>query len=333
MVTARPTVCVLSLGGTIAMMPDREDDLARPRFDAADLVRSVPQLADVATITTEPVRRSPSAWLVVDDVLAALVSARRAVDDGAAGVVLTHGTDTLEETAYLLDLLWDRSEPLVVTGAMRSPNLPGADGPANLLAAAVTACAHDARGLGVVVVLADEVHLARAVTKSDAQSVATFRSPGWGPVGRVVEGRLRLALRPARTFAPLPDLPAGPVRVPLLEATLGDDGSTLRSVLVDGPPAVVLAGAGAGNVSVPLADVCSEAVAEGTAVVLASRTGSGPVLEHSYGYPGSATDLHDRGALSAGLLPGRKARLLTHVLVSAGADHEALRAQLSARGQ
>ena len=106
----------------------------------------------------------------------------RAVDDGAVGVVLTHGTDTLEETAYFLDLLWDREEPLVVTGAMRSPNLPGADGPANLLSAVVAASSEEARGLGVLVVLDDTVSPRQARVENTLDRSVDF------PVARVGAG-------------------------------------------------------------------------------------------------------------------------------------------------
>lgn len=328
----RSTVTVLALGGTIAMTATAQGEGAAPALDAAGLVATVPRLAEVADVRSETVANVPSASVTVADVLAVLGRARRAARAGCAGVVVTHGTDTLEETAYLLDLLWDRPEPLVVTGAMRTPDQPGADGPANLLAAAVTASSPSARGLGAVVVLGDELHLARHVTKADAVALTPFRSPGWGPAGRVVEGRLRVAYRPARRFEPLASPGPGPVRVPVVEAVLDDDASTFRAVLTAGPPAVVLAATGSGSVSVPVAEACSEARAAGTPVVLASRTGSGPLLERTYGYPGSARDLVARGVLPAGSLTPRRARLLTHVLLAAGSPVTALRDELAARG-
>src|SRR5690606_38763725 len=160
---------------------------AEPRLDAAALVDRVPQLGALAALRTTTVCNKPSPSVEVADVLAALAWARAQVDGGAAGVVVTHGTDTLEETAYLLDLLWDRAEPLVVTGAMRQADVPSTDAPANLLAAARVALDPEARGRGVLVVLDDAVHLAARVTKESSTALDAFVSPGTGPVGRLHE--------------------------------------------------------------------------------------------------------------------------------------------------
>ena len=215
-----PTVAVGALGGTIAMTPAHPGEPVAPELSAAQLVRAVRGLDAVAHVTATSLRNLPSPALTTADVLDALAWARAQVDGGAAGVVLTHGTDTLEETAFLLDLLWDRPAPLVLTGAMRPPRSPGPDGPANLYAAVVVAAAPAGRDLGAVVVLDDEVHLARWVTKTRTGGVGAFASPGAGPVGRVAEGTLVLTLRPARRVAPLP-VPAGAAQVALLEFTLG----------------------------------------------------------------------------------------------------------------
>src|SRR5262249_37369809 len=143
----------------------------------------------------------PSADITLNDVvrlrgeLEAEVAAR---GDELAGIVITHGTDTLEEVAFALDLLWEPDTPVVITGAMRNASLPSPDGRANVLASAATATAPDARGLGVLVVMNDEIHAARHVRKTHTASLAAFRSPTVGPIGYVTEGEARIVLAPSR---------------------------------------------------------------------------------------------------------------------------------------
>src|SRR5690625_1220843 len=150
-----PILSVAAMGGTIAMTAPAPGRAAQPVLDADALLDGVPGLGALAAVRATSVCTKPSPSIDVADVLTALGWARAQVDDGARGVVVTHGTDTLEETAYLLDLLWDRPEPLVLTGAMRQADLPSADGTANVLAAARVALAPEARERGVLVVLND----------------------------------------------------------------------------------------------------------------------------------------------------------------------------------
>lgn len=328
---SQPVIAIGALGGTIAMSAEGTGAV-KPELGADDLVAAVPALAGIATIRATTIANVASPAIVPGNIIDALSFARKAVDDGAAGVVLTHGTDTLEESAFLLDLLWDREEPLVLTGAMRSPNLPGADGPANLLAAVVTAASEDARGMGVLVVLDDTVHLARLVSKTHSTGVWTFQSSGWGPVGRVAERRLRMMLAPVRRFSPLPAPDAEPIRIPLIESPFADEGDWIPAIMTMAPPALVIAASGVGHLSEPVADRCEKLVADGLPVVMASRTGSGTTLERSYGYPGSEQDLIRRGVIPAGFLTARKVRLLLHVLLRSGATIDAIRAEVADRG-
>lgn len=143
-------------------------------------------------------RQAPGASLRIDDVYALVEAMSQRARAGAAGVVVTQGTDTIEETAFLIDMLWPHDAPVAVTGAMRNPSLAGPDGPANLAAAIQTANSPAARGLGCLVVFAEEIHAARYARKTHSTSIAAFASPSTGPIGQVVEGQAQLLVRPAR---------------------------------------------------------------------------------------------------------------------------------------
>lgn len=223
----------------------------------------------------------PGASLSFDDLSELVAVVRDELDSGAYGVVITQGTDTIEETAYFLDLTVDRAAPVVVTGAMRNATMAGADGPANLLAAVQTAASEQLDGVGCVVVMGDEIHAAKHVHKMHSTSPGAFVSPDTGPIGRVVEGRPRLLTRPMA--APTYPKPARAVRVGLVTVCLGDDGELLRR-LSNGFDGIVLAGFGVGHVPAAFVEPLAE-LASHMPVVLASRTGAGPVLRATYGFP------------------------------------------------
>jgi L-asparaginase len=185
----RALVAIGSLGGTITMTAGAEGSGVTPTLGADDLVAAVPELERVAALEATTLASLPGSSLSFAELFAALRWAEGAVARGASGVVLIQGTDTLEETAYLLDLHWRHAEPLVLTGAMRAPGAAGADGPANLLASARVAASPLGRSLGVVVVMNDEVHTAARVRKAHASKLAAFTSPDFGPIGKLVEGR------------------------------------------------------------------------------------------------------------------------------------------------
>lgn len=317
--STRPLVHVLGLGGTIAMRRDASGG-AVPRLSSEDLVAAVPALAEVAEVTAETVDQRPGAALEIETLLRVRAQAAAALSGGAAGVVITQGTDTIEEAAFALDLLHDGDAPAVVTGAMRHPDLTGADGPANLLAAVATAADPVARGLGCVVVLGDEIHAATRVAKRDPARPHAFVSPGLGPLGAVVEQRPRLATRPARRSPTLAPDAADPIpAVALLPAALGDDGRLLEALPDLGYAGLVVEAFGAGHVPPSWVEPL-ERLASRMPVVLASRTGAGPVLSRTYGFAGSESDLLARGLRSAGWLDGPKARVALVLALAADPD-------------
>ncbi|MFB9358162.1 asparaginase [Actinoplanes nipponensis] len=320
-------VVVCGLGGTIAMTAGPDGRLA-PALRAGDLIAAVPGLAALGLeLELLDVARVPSASLRTADVVGLARRIGALLAAGADGVVVTQGTDTLEECAYLLDLLHERPEPVVVTGAMRHPLLAGADGPANLLAALTVAADPGARGRGVLVAFADEVHAAARVRKAHSTSLTAFVSATGGPVGRLVEGRVRYLAGPApRVVLPRPAGDGLP-RVPLIVAALGADAPE-PDLAADG---LVVAAFGVGHLPEWWAEPLAE-LALRMPVVLASRTLAGPVLADTYGYAGSERDLLERGLIPAGFLEPVKARMLVLAVLAAGGGRAEVRDALAVAG-
>lgn len=323
MVGATRTVAVYSLGGTIAMTTDPVTGGVVPALSAHDLLASVPGLDKLGIeLRVHDFRRVPGASLTFDDLteLAAVIG--RTLDgDDVDGIVITQGTDTIEETAFFLDLHHGHDQPVVVTGAMRNPTMAAPDGPANLYAAVIAAADSCLRGVGTLVVLNDEIHAARHVRKAHTTSPAAFTSPGAGPIGRVAEDRVRLASSPPRRLAHLRP-PSREVRVGLYAVSLGDDG-TLLSAWDSRCDGLIVAAFGVGHVPQRVVGKLGE-LASRIPVVLASRIGNGPVLTRTYSFPGSEKDLIDRGLIPAGDLGPFQARLLLHALLAQEADRRTI---------
>lgn len=312
---------MIALGGTIASASDGRGGVL-PNLDADALLAAVPGLDDSdIDVTTSTFRSVSSATLTLDD-LAELSDLIAEETRDHTGVVVTQGTDTLEETAFYLDLVTDPGVPVVVTGAMRNPTLAGPDGPANLLAAIQVAADDQAWGLGCLVVFNDEIHAARSVRKTHTTSTSAFVSPDAGPLGRISENvpRVHRLLSPTSTIRDI--APAAPANVAVVTTYLGDDGGLLDAV-DDRYQGVVIAGLGGGHVPRPLLDGLDRLVAR-MPVVIASRTGAGPILRSTYSFPGSDRDLADRGLISAGSLDPYKSRILLHLLLASGADTPAV---------
>lgn len=317
-------VAVAWLSGKIAMSSSGPDSDIAAALGAADLTRLPRDSAEV-TVQTTTLANVSGACLTFQDIVKTLNWARSTVDAGVSAAVVVQGTDTIEETAYLLDLYWDRPEPIVVTGAMRSAHAHGADGPANLAAAIAVATSWSSRNRGVLVVMSDEIHAAARVRQSHSSAPNAFCSTMFGPVGYVVAG-YPVYREPHIRARKLPSPPSEPAHVALLETSFGDRGELLEIVAGAGYDGVVVAGFGAGYVSDAFADRI-ESLSQLT-IVVASRTGAGTTNVGA----DSGFDLNSRGAILAGWLDARKARILLCCLLGVGSSRAEIGAEFHIRG-
>jgi L-asparaginase len=311
-------VKVLAAGGTIAMSGAGG---AKVALDAADLVATIPGLDGHGDIEAETVANLPSAHLALSDQLRICRAARDAAREGA-GVVVTHGTDTLEETAILCDLMHDSEAPIVFTGAIRAASAPGADGPANLMDAVSVARSEEAAGMGVLVVFGGEIHHARCARKTDTTSLTAFSSPQTGPLGRVTEGHASFWSRVPRN-EPL-DPQVLDRRVLIVPTTAGDDGSLARAALATEPDGLVVGTLGAGHLHPDLLGLWAEASAR-IPVVAYCRPERGVVLTATYGFAGSEKELRESRIIPAAFLSPQASRMKLLACVASGLSIEETR--------
>jgi L-asparaginase len=305
---------LIGMGGTIAF--GSAPGGAVPQLDLSDLTAGLgPTAAGVESLDLT----DTSSIALRDQQLLALARAvQESIDGGYRGVVITHGTDTMEETAYFLALTIERCRSaIVLTGAMRHHGLDGYDGLANLRAALIAARAQGLADVGPVVVMSDEIHAARFVTKSHATSPGAFASLS-GPIGQVGEGEAAIWLKPLYTDYVGPVTDGQLPRVELVTMVIGMDPAALQAVIATHPDGIVIEGFGGGHVPPVLLDCVDRAIADGIPTVVASRCGDGPTLRHTYAVPGTEIDLQARGAVMAGMISALKARLRLAVAIAGG---------------
>ncbi|MEH7226731.1 asparaginase [Bacillus sp. JJ1566] len=322
----REKIILFSLGGTIASTSLSGSGIGvKPRLTASNLVESIPQLKEVCDISTETFRQLPSVDLTIWDLIELSSKIKLRIAEGYKGVVITQGTDNIEETSFILDCLLDVEAPIVITGAMRNAELPSADGPGNVLAAVQTAVSDTSRGMGTMVVFNDEIHAAQFVKKTHTSSTATFRSSLVGPIGWISEGKPAIVLKPRKHWKITLPKDTTTCPVALIKLGFGDDDTLLELVETANYKGVVIESMGGGHVPSSMVETL-ERIAKSKPVVLTSRTGSGEILRHTYNFKGSESDLLGRGLIRAGMLDGLKARLLLILLLMQGANNEEIRA-------
>ena len=316
-------VTVLSTGGTIASTGGSEG--ATPTRGGEELVAAVPALEDYADVTTEQVAQIPS-FEMDADTLEAVGRRVRELDRDASvdAVVLTHGTDTMEETAYYLDIALRPETPVFVTGAQRRPDEYSPDGLSNLLTAVRAAEAfHDADASGVFVAFDEAVHAARAVTKTHTSKLNAFRSVDTGPVARVDREGVVVHREPTSETVHVPTASLD-ATVHTIKSGSGVTGEVFEAVLDRGVDGVVVEATGLGNATAGIGTAVEEAVREGVPVVVASRCLEGRTAP-VYGGVGGGARLREYGAVFAGDLPAHKARLKLRLALTAYDDGEKVR--------
>ena len=309
-----PHVLVLATGGTIASRT-RPDGAAVAADPAERLLLSVPALPAAITVETRDVLRANSFALTHADLRTIAEAVATAVSrDDVDGVVVTHGTDTLEETAALLQLVTDDPRPVVLTGAQRAADAPGGDGPGNLRDAIVVAASDAARGAGALVVFASRIHAADGVAKARTLDADAFAPRDGEPVGRVAGDQVALAA-PARALPPLPQPTPrfDGIRVDCVSVHPGSDAALFRAAVAAGARAVVVIGTGAGNTNSALVPEIEAATRAGILVALGTRVAHGPVAA-IYG-DGGAADAVRAGAVPLGRLSVAQARILIALLL------------------
>lgn len=300
-------VVVIFNGGTISMKVDDKIKAAVPNLTGEQIMSMVTGIEDFAEVESHTFSSLPSPH-VTPDIMLELSNYVKSflVRDDVDGVVVTHGTDSLEETAYFLQLTINSEKPVVVTGSMRNSSELGYDGPANLAASICTATSKSARGRGVIVCLNNELNCASEVTKSHSMHLNTFKSPEFGPIGLVDSNEVRFYRKSlAREYIETDKIENN---VQLIKACAGMDGSIIDFCVEKGAKGLVIEAMGRGNLPPLMAASVESAINKGVAVVIVSRCYKGRVLD-SYGYEGGGKQLRNMGVIFGDSMPGQKARI------------------------
>lgn len=319
----RPRVAIVFTGGTIASRIDEAFGGIVPQLSGAEILDTVPGIREAYDVDVCEYGRFPGPHITPVRMWEMAREVQRYVDmPDIDGVVVTHGTDTLEETAYFLDCTVRSSKPVVVVGAMRNSSEPDWDGPRNLRDAIALAAHRSARDIGVVVCLAGTINAASEVAKTDTEEVNTFRSFDFGSIGRITNNEVFIYRKAVHREQF--DLRRLPEHVPLLKCYAGMDGRFVEAAMSMGAEGLVLEAMGVGNVPPQVYYAVVEAVRRGLPVVLVSRCPVGRT-EHVYAYEGAGKHLYDAGIIFADFLNGQKARIKLMCAIGAGLNREEIR--------
>ena len=305
--SALKKVAVIFNGGTISMKVDPRIHAAVPTLTGEEIMAMVTGIEKFASIESYTFSNLPGPHMTPETMLELSKYIQQFLSrEDITGVVVTHGTDTLEETAYLLDLTIKSEKPVVVTGSMRNSSELGYDGPANLAASICTAISDEAKNRGVLVCLNDELNCASEVTKSNSMSLDTFKSPNFGPIG-IIDSNEVIFYRDSikKQHIETHKLES---KVDLIKCAAGMDSKFIDFCIEQGSKGLIIEAFGRGNIPPDMVDGVKRAINEGIPVVIVSRCFQGRVLD-SYGYPGGGKVLRNLGVIYGDNLPGQKARI------------------------
>ncbi len=319
----KPKVAIVFTGGTISMSVDPRIGAAIPTLtneEIMSLVTNIDTIADIEPISFSKLpgpHINPLMMMELREVIIKILER-----DDIVGVIITHGTDTLEETAYLLDLTINCEKPIIVVGAMRNSSELGYDGPSNLAAAVCTAISPYAKNKGVLIVMNNEVNAASEVTKTNTLSLNTFRSIEFGALGivdndKVIFHRQVVNRQYISTSTIVPE-------VELIKCASGMDSKLIRFCVDSGAKGIVIEALGRGNVPPNMLEGLKYAISKNIAIVMVSRCPTGRVLD-TYGYEGGGKQLKDLGIILGGNLPGQKARIKLMLALSVSNNRERVR--------
>jgi L-asparaginase len=300
-------VVVIFNGGTISMKVDEKIKAAVPNLTGEEIMSMVTGIESYAEVESYTFSSLPSPHMTPDIMLELSNYVKKFLErEDVDGVVVTHGTDTLEETAYFLQLTINSKKPVVVTGSMRNSSELGYDGPANLAASICTATSKESRNRGVIVCLNNELNCASEVTKSHSMHLNTFQSPEFGPIGIVDSNEVRFYRESTTKEYINTDVIENNVQ--LIKSCAGMDGTLIDYCVSQGAKGLVIEAMGRGNIPPLMANSVEKAIKKGVAVVIVSRCYKGRVLD-SYGYEGGGKQLRNMGVIFGDSMPGQKARI------------------------
>lgn len=308
-------IVVLSTGGTIAMKYDPEIGADVPAVTGDELVEAVPPLKDVAEIEVIEFSNIPSPHMTPEIMFDLKTKIEEVFEDESVdGIVITHGTDTVEETAYFLQLSLETDKPVGLTAAMRSNTDMSPDGPMNILNVVKAVADDGAEDKGVIVVLNDEIHSARGVTKTHSANVAAFDSPWWGPIGYVDKDKViwRYNIIKEKSISPKN---ISKSNVHIIKLAAGTDDLLINTLVDNNADGIIIEGLGRGNVPPKIMHSLERAVKKGIPVIDVTRCGSGRPLD-VYGYEGGGQKVSKAGVVFGSDLNGQKARIKLILLIN-----------------
>ena len=300
-------IIIIFTGGTISMKKNENNNAAVPAMSGEDILKHTPGIENIADIHFLDFGMMPGPHMTPEKMLelSKLISNKVEIE-GYDGVIVTHGTDSLEETAYLVDLTYNSSKPVIFVGSMRNSSEPGWDGPPNLIDAVHAAISDEAKNRGVMVVMSGEVHSASQVTKTNTHTLDTFKSKDFGPIGFVDNNKVYFYYSYTKNqYISTKEIDSN---VELIKCGCGMDDRILRFCVDSGAHGIVIEGMGRGNIPPKMVSGVEYALEKNIPVVLVSRCLMGKVLD-DYGYEGAGRELTERGVILGDNLPGQKARI------------------------